>query len=71
MYLTLLFFYYSNSVSISNLIRLGHIINNTDYNAKAEQTLRYFIGTLEKTPYAMPAMVASLILHLKGIKQVC
>ncbi|CAB4406203.1 unnamed protein product [Rhizophagus irregularis] len=59
----------SNSVSISNLIRLGHIINNADYNAKAEQTLKYFIGTLDKAPYAMPAMVASLMLHLKGIKQ--
>jgi uncharacterized protein YyaL (SSP411 family) len=69
-YLTLIFFYYSNSVSVSNLIRLGHIINNADYNAKAEQTLKYFFGTLDKAPYTMPTMVASLMLHLIGIRQV-
>jgi len=52
------------------LLRLGQIFNNTDYNTKAEQTLKYFAGRLEKAPYAMPTMVASLMLYLKGIKQV-
>ncbi|CAI2171788.1 4886_t:CDS:2 [Funneliformis geosporum] len=60
----------ANSVSVSNLLRLGHIVDKSDYNAKAEQTLKYFVKRLDRTPYAMPAMVASLMLYLKGIKQI-
>ncbi|CAG8492397.1 6963_t:CDS:10 [Funneliformis caledonium] len=60
----------ANSVSVSNLLRLGHIVDKADYNAKAEQTLKYFVERLEKVPYAMPAMAASLMLYLKGIKQI-
>ena len=69
-YLVILFIIISNSVSVSNLLRLGHIIDDTGYDAKAEQTLKYFSGKLNKVPYAMSAMVANLMLHLKGIKQV-
>ncbi|CAG8654992.1 8293_t:CDS:10 [Gigaspora margarita] len=60
----------ANSVSVSNLILLGNIVNNLDYNAKAERTLKYFAGSLNSIPYSMSAMVASLMLHIKSVKQI-
>ncbi|CAG8462636.1 12261_t:CDS:10 [Dentiscutata erythropus] len=60
----------ANSVSVSNLILLGNIANNLDYSTKAEQTLKYFAGRLNTVPYSMSAMVASLMLHIKGVKQI-
>ncbi|CAG8506921.1 1009_t:CDS:10 [Gigaspora rosea] len=60
----------ANSVSVSNLILLGNIVDNLDYNAKAERTLKYFAGRLNSIPYSMSAMVASLMLHIKSVKQI-
>ncbi|KAG9289252.1 hypothetical protein G9A89_007497 [Geosiphon pyriformis] len=60
----------SNSVSVSNLVRLYTYIQNPDYNSKAEATLLSNVKTLQQHPYAMPALVASMILYLKGIKQI-
>ncbi|CAG8495423.1 10453_t:CDS:10, partial [Cetraspora pellucida] len=60
----------ANSVSVSNLILLSNIVNNPDYNVKAEQTLKYFAGALNMMPHSMSAMVASLMLHIKGVKQI-
>ncbi|RIA87673.1 hypothetical protein C1645_827460 [Glomus cerebriforme] len=60
----------ANSVSVSNLLRLGNIIDNSDYTSKAEQTLKYFFGRMDKSPFAMPAMAANLMLYMKGIKQI-
>ncbi|CAG8633908.1 2060_t:CDS:2, partial [Scutellospora calospora] len=60
----------SNSVSVSNLILLGNIINNPDYISKAEKTLEYFAGRLNSIPYSMCTMAASLMLQMKGTKQI-
>ncbi|CAG8768985.1 26049_t:CDS:10, partial [Racocetra persica] len=60
----------ANSVSVSNLILLSNIVNNPDYNVKAERTLKYFAGRLNMMPFSMSAMVASLMLHIKGVKQI-
>ncbi|CAG8616277.1 6346_t:CDS:2, partial [Racocetra fulgida] len=60
----------ANSVSVSNLILLSNIVNNPDYNVKAERTLKYFAGRLNMMPFSMSAMVANLMLHIKGVKQI-
>ncbi|CAG8520436.1 3856_t:CDS:10, partial [Acaulospora colombiana] len=53
----------------ANLIRLGHIVDGSDYNRKAEQSLKFFAGKLSRAPFSMPAMVSGLMLHQKGVKQ--
>ncbi|CAG8515309.1 8973_t:CDS:10, partial [Acaulospora morrowiae] len=59
----------ANSIAVSNLIRLGNIVDNPDYNRRAEETLRFFAGRLSDAPYSMPVMVSNLVLYLKGVKQ--
>lgn len=46
------------------------MVDEPTYTQKAEKTLQAFHTTLTKYPQAMPAMVSSLLLFLRGTKQV-
>ncbi|CAG8535294.1 6891_t:CDS:10 [Paraglomus occultum] len=59
-----------NSVTVSNLIRLAGLVMDSDYNERAESTLKSFIKLLEKYPYSIPTMVSALMMNLEGTKQI-
>lgn len=59
-----------NSVSVSNLVRLGALLNNQDYTEKAVTILKVFYERLTKIPIAIPEMVCGLILLQDTPKQV-
>lgn len=59
-----------NSVSVSNLVRLGALLNNQDYAEKAATILKVFYERLTKIPIAIPEMVCGLILLQDTPKQV-
>lgn len=59
-----------NSVSVSNLVRLGALLNNQDYAEKAATILKVFYERLTKIPIAIPEMVCGLILLQDTPKQI-
>uniref|UniRef100_K1PXL6 Spermatogenesis-associated protein 20 n=1 Tax=Magallana gigas TaxID=29159 RepID=K1PXL6_MAGGI len=59
-----------NSVSVSNLVRLGALLNNQDYTEKAVTILKVFYERLTKIPIAIPEMVCGLILLQDTPKQI-
>jgi uncharacterized protein len=60
----------ANSVAALNLLRLAHLLNAKDWQAKAEQTLRAFAGQLKSAPSALPNMLVALDFHLDQPKQI-
>ncbi|CAO3613768.1 unnamed protein product [Cunninghamella echinulata] len=61
-----------NAVSANNLIQLASIITSksADYLEKARDTINSFSLALTKFPFALPAMVSSLLLLENGIKEI-
>jgi len=53
-----------NSITVTNLIRLAHLVENEEYTEKAEETIEYFGKYLNQQPSAMPQMLQGFSLHL-------
>ena len=61
----------SNSVAVSNLLRLSNFINKPEYVDNAKKILSVFNERLIKIPLAVPEMVCGLLLSESTTKQVC
>ena len=59
-----------NSVSVTNLVRLGTLLHRQDYLEKAGTIVKVFYERLTKIPVAVPEMVCGLILLQDTPKQV-
>ncbi|XP_062592799.1 spermatogenesis-associated protein 20-like isoform X2 [Saccostrea cucullata] len=59
-----------NSVAVSNLARLGTLLNKPEYHKKAATILKVFYERLTKIPIALPEMVCGLILVQDTPKQI-
>ena len=59
-----------NSVAALNLLRLGELTGDRAFSAKGEATLSAFAEILEKSPSALPAMLAALDFLLDRPKQI-
>lgn len=60
----------SNSVAVSNLLRLSNFIDKPEYVEKANKILTVFNERLMKIPLAVPEMVSGLLFSLSTTKQV-
>ncbi|KAF7723650.1 Spermatoproteinsis-associated protein 20 [Apophysomyces ossiformis] len=60
----------ANAVSVKNLWRLGTLLDVDDYLKKATETVKSFDLALSKFPFALPALLAGLMLITKGLKEV-
>lgn len=49
-----------NAISILNLLRLSHILNNNTYHEMAKQSLECFGRLLDNTPHAFPQLMIAL-----------
>ncbi len=49
-----------NSVAIHNLLKLGRITANTDLEAKADETARFFSGQIKRMPSAFAGFLSGL-----------
>jgi uncharacterized protein len=59
-----------NSVMAMNLLRLGRLFYDEEYQAKAERTIRMFTARVEQYPSAMPFMVAAAMEHARPPRQI-
>ena len=59
-----------NSVSVTNLVRLGTLLHRQDYLEKAGTIVKVFYERLTKIPVAVPEMVCGLIILQDTPKQV-
>lgn len=66
----LLWVFFSNAVSLRNLVRLAALLEASSYSIKAEKTVQSFRLSLSKFPFAIPALVASFMLVTHGLKEV-
>jgi hypothetical protein len=60
----------ASSVSVWNLLKLSHLIEDQAWNERIERTLRLFAPRLEQTGRAVPMMAAALSTYLAGVQQV-
>jgi len=60
----------ASSVSVMNLLRLSHLVENAEWEAKIDRTLRLFGSRLEQMGRAVPMMGAALSTALAGLQQV-
>ncbi|XP_076075514.1 spermatogenesis-associated protein 20-like isoform X2 [Mytilus galloprovincialis] len=60
----------SNSVAVSNLLRLSNFIDKPEYGEKANKILTVFNERLMKIPLAVPQMVSGLLFSLSTTKQI-
>ncbi|KAG0179874.1 spermatogenesis-associated protein 20 [Apophysomyces sp. BC1021] len=60
----------ANAVSVKNLWRLGTLFDIQDYKQKALDTVGSFELAFSKFPFALPALVASLMFMSKNVKQI-
>lgn len=60
----------SNSVAVSNLLRLSNFIDKPEYIEKANKILTVFNERLMKIPLAVPEMVSGLLFSLSTTKQI-
>jgi hypothetical protein len=60
----------ANSISVSNLLRLAQMTDNTRYREEADKTLAAFARQLTRAPHAMPQMMAAFDYHLDKPKQI-
>ena len=49
-----------NSVSVLNLLRIGHMLDQNDVRQRAEETLKAFAKQLEAAPSSLPQMLVAL-----------
>ncbi|OGC75121.1 MAG: thioredoxin [candidate division Zixibacteria bacterium RBG_16_40_9] len=59
-----------NSVAALDLLRLGRLTMNTDWEKKASQMLQNFSGTIQKQPAAYAQMLCALDFHLGSTKEI-
>jgi len=59
-----------NSVALLNLLRLAQMTDNDGLREEAEETLAAFGSTLQRTPHAMPQMLAAFDYHLSKPRQI-
>lgn len=59
-----------NSLTTWNLLRLSQMTDNTRLRTMAERTLSLFAGRLQRSPDAMPLMLAALDFHIDKPKQI-
>ncbi len=55
-----------NSAAIQNLLKLGRITGNTDYEDKANETARYFSGQINSMPSAFAGFLSGLIMGYRN-----
>jgi len=55
----------SNSVSALNLLRLGKLLNNTDYKSQAEAIFKLYSINLSQVPVSMSALVEAFLFYQK------
>lgn len=60
----------SNSVAVSNLIRLSAFLDRTDLADRAKQILQAFNDRLNKIPISLPEMLCGLVMLKDSCKQV-
>jgi uncharacterized protein YyaL (SSP411 family) len=60
----------ASSVSVWNLLKLSHLIEDQAWNERIERTLRLFAPRLEQIGRAVPMMAAALSTYLAGVQQV-
>jgi uncharacterized protein len=60
----------ASSVSVMNLLWLSHFVEDRDWTAKVDRTLRLFGARLEQLGRAVPMMGAALSASLAGIQQI-
>ena len=60
----------ANSVSVMNLLRLGHMLGDQQSLEKAESALNYFSGNLNNQPSGMPQMLVALDHYLHPKRQI-
>ncbi len=60
----------TNSVTALNLLRLGQITNQREYEDLAEQTLLAFVSDLSESPTAMPFMLVAYDFYRAKPKQI-
>jgi uncharacterized protein YyaL (SSP411 family) len=58
----------ANSVTASNLLRLGALLEDDTYNHKAEALMHNMAMLLQHYPSAVPTLVAAMMMHLKTPK---
>jgi uncharacterized protein YyaL (SSP411 family) len=59
-----------SSVSVMNLLRLSHLVEDRDWTARIDRTLRLFGPRLEQLGRAVPMMGAALSTSLAGLQQI-
>ena len=59
-----------NSVSVSNLLRLGAYLDKAEYKDRAGKLLAAFTSRFKKMPVILPEMVSALLLYHDGPTQV-
>ena len=60
----------ASSVSVWNLLKLSHLIEDQSWNERIDRTLRLFAPRLEQMGRAVPMMAAALSTYLAGVQQV-
>ncbi len=59
-----------NSISVFNLLWLSHLVEDADWAARAERTLKLFGARLEQLGRAVPMMSAALSTAIAGVQQI-
>jgi uncharacterized protein YyaL (SSP411 family) len=60
----------ASSVSVMNLLRLSHLVEHREWDARIDRTLRLFGPRLEQLGRAVPMMGAALSTALAGLQQI-
>jgi len=60
----------NNSHAIHALLRLGQMLNRTDYNQKAQQMVSVFENRLTQEPLVLPHFVAAMFQYLEPMRQI-
>jgi uncharacterized protein YyaL (SSP411 family) len=60
----------ASSVSVLNLLVLSHLVEDAQWSARAERTLRAFAVRLEQAGRAVPMMAAALSTYVAGPQQI-
>ncbi|KAI8377311.1 spermatogenesis-associated protein 20 [Blakeslea trispora] len=60
----------ANAISLRNLVRLGTLLEKSEWITLAKETAYAFKLSLTKFPFAIPALVASFMLVTFGLKEI-
>jgi len=59
-----------NTISALNLLRLSHLFADSNWNEKAEQTLKALAGQMQRSPLATPMGLVALDAYLSPAEQI-